>query len=191
MSRVLVSQAVPRSALELVQSAGLDVDARRESEPLPRAHLGRRIAGCDGLVCLLTDVIAVTNTPDVLTESTADLTLALGLALARRLLEADAYARSGAWTRWELEPELMGTDVHGATLGIIVMGRIGQAVARRAAHGFGMRVLYSNHARLPGTAERGATAVDLAALLAASDVVSLHAPATSALRHLIGPSSWP
>lgn len=132
--------------------------------------------------------IAVTNTPGVLTQATADLTMALLLAVSRRVVEADAFVRSGAWTRWELEPAHIGTDVHGATLGVVGMGRIGRAVARRAAHGFGMRILYTSPRRLPVDAEEEleATRVDLADLLGRSDVVSLHAPATPETHHLIG-----
>ncbi len=83
--------------------------------------------------------ITVTNTPDVLTETTADLTFALMLAVARRLPEADSLVRAGSWTSWKLSPSLMGVDLYGKTLGLFGMGRIGRAVARRAVHGFGMR----------------------------------------------------
>lgn len=131
--------------------------------------------------------IAVTNTPDVLTEATADFTFALILGTARRLVEGDRLVRSGGWTGWE--PGLMlGADVAGATLGIIGMGRIGRAVARRA-RGFDMNVIYTSRSR-PGDAaatlaELGARAVPLAELLASSDVVSLHCPLTPDTRHVI------
>lgn len=118
--------------------------------------------------------VAVTNTPDVLTEATADLTWALMLAVARRLVEADALARSGTWTGWE-PGQLLGAAVHGQTLGVIGHGRIGQAVAKRAS-GFEMRVL---HTSLHG-------GVRLEELLAESDFVSIHTPLTQATRHLIG-----
>ena len=132
--------------------------------------------------------ITVTNTPDVLTETTADLTLALMLAVARRLPEADSFVRAGRWTSWELSPLLMGVDLYGRTLGLFGMGRIGRAVARRAVHGFGMRLLYASRSPLPAEEERelGAVRVDLDALLSAADVVSLHAALTPETRHVIG-----
>ena len=132
--------------------------------------------------------ITVTNTPDVLTETTADLTLALMLAVARRLPEADSFVRSGSWTSWKLSPSLMGVDLYGRTLGLFGMGRIGRAVARRAVHGFGMRLLYASRSALPDDEERElrATRVELDDLLGAADVVSLHAPLTEATRHVIG-----
>lgn len=132
--------------------------------------------------------ITVTNTPDVLTETTADLALALMLAVARRLPEADAFARSGAWTSWKLIPAQIGLDLHGRTLGLFGMGRIGRAVARRAVHGFGMRLLYASRSPLPAEEERtlGAARVSLEELLRSADVVSLHAPLTAETRHVIG-----
>ncbi len=132
--------------------------------------------------------ITVTHTPDVLTETTADLALALMLAVARRLPEADAYARSGAWTSWQLRPAQIGMDLHGKTLGVFGIGRIGRAVARRAVHGFGMRLLYTSRSRLPGPEEDelGATRVPLDRLLRSVDVLSLHAPLTPETRHVVG-----
>lgn len=128
----------------------------------------------------------VTNTPDVLTETTADLAFALLLAIARRIPQADAYMRAGRYTRFELFPEMMGVDVYGKTLGIVGMGRIGTAVARRGTLGFGMRVLYTARQPKPAAeAEFGAQRVDLPQLLRASDFVSLHAPLTRETRHLI------
>jgi glyoxylate reductase len=130
--------------------------------------------------------IVVTHTPGVLTEATADLTFALLLAVARRLREAEAFARSGTWQRWDVDL-LCGADVHGRTIGIVGFGRIGQAVARRA-RGFGMRVLYSS--RRPAAPEvvheLGAHHVPLDALLRESDFVSLHVPLTAETHHLIG-----
>lgn len=131
--------------------------------------------------------ITVTNTPGVLTETTADLTLALMLAVARRIPESDTFVRSGKWTHWKLVPEQLGVDLHGATLGLFGMGRIGRAVARRAVHGFGMRVLYHGRRRLDPAveAELGVTWSELDDLLTRSDFVSLHAPLTEQTRHLI------
>jgi lactate dehydrogenase-like 2-hydroxyacid dehydrogenase len=130
--------------------------------------------------------IVVTNTPGVLTEATADLTWALLLATARRLLSAERFLREGRWQRWDVDL-LCGADVHGRTLGIVGFGRIGQAVARRAL-GFGMRVLYcSQHDAPPQlAAELAAVRLPLDALLKQSDFVSLHVPLRPATRHLIG-----
>lgn len=128
--------------------------------------------------------VAVANTPDVLTEATADHAFALLLAVARRLREGHALAASGTWRGWQ-PMQLLGKDVGGATLGIVGMGRIGSAVARRA-RGFGMRVLYHNRRRDEAAeADLGARYVSLDALLADSDAVSLHAPLTEATHHLI------
>ena len=96
--------------------------------------------------------VLVSNAPDVLTETTADLGFALMMAAARRVGESERFLRRGEWTRWSVEM-FAGTDVHGATLGILGMGRIGQAVARRGALGFGMPVLYYNRTRLDRSIE--------------------------------------
>ncbi len=130
--------------------------------------------------------IPVGNTPGVLTETTADLAWALLLAAARRVAEGDRYVRSGRWRTWG-PLLLLGPDVHGATLGIVGFGRIGQAVARRAL-GFGMTVLYHDVARAPAEVERDLNArfVGLDVLLAESDIVSLHVSLTDETRGLIG-----
>jgi glyoxylate reductase len=130
--------------------------------------------------------IVVTNTPGIVTEATADLTWGLLLSVARRIPEGDRYVRTGKWTEWKLL-FLLGQDVYNQTLGIIGMGRIGQAVARRA-RGFGMRVLYHNRQRLDPAAEAelGATWVDFHTLLQQSDFVSVHVPLTAETRHFIG-----
>ena len=118
--------------------------------------------------------VAVGNTPGVLTETTADLAWALLMAAARRLVEGDRYVREGHWRTWG-PMLLMGPDVHGATIGIVGFGRIGQAVARRAK-GFGMRILYQDlHRASPLVeAEYGATFMTLEGLLPQSDFVTLH-----------------
>src|SRR5688572_2906225 len=130
--------------------------------------------------------IVVTNTPDVLTETTADFRFALMMATARRITEAERWLRDGHWRQWNFE-SLLGGDVHRATLGILGMGRIGQGIARRAA-GFDMRVLYHNRNRLPEAVERECRAeyTDLDALLARADHLVLVLPYSSQVRHLIG-----
>jgi glyoxylate/hydroxypyruvate/2-ketogluconate reductase len=130
--------------------------------------------------------IAVTNTPGVLDETTADLVWTLLLATARRLTEAEAYLRNGEWSGWYLK-QLLGTDVHHATLGIVGMGRIGQAIARRAG-GFEMPVLYHNRNRLDAGIEAALNAryVSLDELLANADFVVLQVPYSAQTHHLIG-----
>ena len=129
--------------------------------------------------------IVVTNTPDVLTDTTADFAWVLLMATARRVVEADGYVRAGKWHRWEFL-RLLGGDVHGKTLGVIGFGRIGRAVARRAL-GFDMRVLYCDTVRADAAteAELRATFVDKAVLLRESDFVTLHSLLTPETRHLI------
>lgn len=130
--------------------------------------------------------IPVTNTPGVLTETSADLAWALLMAVARRIVEADNYTRAGKFKAWG--PLLMtGTDVHGKTLGIVGMGRIGEAMARRA-RGFGMRILYHNRRPIDPAREAalGAEYVDLETLLREADFVTIHTPYASETHHLIG-----
>lgn len=218
--RVFVARVIPEEGLASVRDA-CDTDVWDGELPPPRAELLRRIAGCDGVLTLLSDRVddefldaagsrlrvvsnyavgfdnidvaacarrgvAVGNTPGVLTETTADLAWALMLAASRRVAEGDRYVRAGRWRTWG--PLLMlGSDIHGATLGIVGFGRIGQAVARRAA-GFGMTVLYHSRGRVPVAVERalGATYVpDLPDLLGRSDIVSLHVSLTPETRGLI------
>lgn len=128
--------------------------------------------------------IPVGHTPDLLTDATADLAFALILAAARRLGEAIDYTRQGQWKTWGLTT-LLGEDVYRATLGIVGMGRIGQAVARRA-RGFDMPILYANRSRKPAVEkELNATYVELPELLERSDFVSLHVPLTAQTTGLI------
>lgn len=129
--------------------------------------------------------IPVGNTPGVLTDTTADLAWALLMAAARRIGEGDRYVRADRWRTWG-PMLLLGSDVHGATIGIVGFGRIGQAVARRA-NGFGMRILYHDLARAPEDVEHelGARFVDLDELLLESDFVSLHVNLTDVTRKLI------
>jgi gluconate 2-dehydrogenase len=131
--------------------------------------------------------VKVTNTPGVLDDTTADLTWSLLMAAARRIPEADAYVRRGDWKIAFGVQYFLGQDIHHATLGIIGMGRIGQAIARRAL-GFDMRVLYNNRSRLPESDEKRLNAawVDRDRLLAESDFVVVMAPYSPATHHLIG-----
>lgn len=132
--------------------------------------------------------IVVTNTPDILTETTADLTWALIMSTARRVTEADRYVREGRWQVAWGPDLLLGADVFGKTLGIIGMGRIGSAVARRAK-GFGMRILYNSHSITDVTKSvddtLGATRCELNTLLKESDIVTVHVPLTDETRNLI------
>ena len=123
--------------------------------------------------------VVVTNTPDVLTDCTADLTIGLMLMALRRLGEGERLVRSGQWDGWRPTHHL-GRRASGLTLGIIGMGRIGRAVARRAHHGFGMRILYAGRSPVPEVvaAELGATRGSMDEVFGAADVVSLHCPAT-------------
>jgi gluconate 2-dehydrogenase len=131
--------------------------------------------------------IRVTNTPGVLDDTTADLTWSLLMAAARRIAEGDQHVRAGDWKIAFGVQYFLGQDIHHATLGIIGMGRIGQAIAKRAL-GFDMRVLYNNRSRLPEADEKrlNATWVERDALLRESDFVVVMAPYSAATHHLIG-----
>jgi glyoxylate reductase len=217
--RVFVARRIPADGLEPIADA-CDADIWPDELPPARDELLRRVAGCDGILTLLTDRVddelldaagpqlrvvsnyavgfdnidvpacarrgvAVGNTPGVLTETTADLAWALLMAAARRLPEGDRYVRAGQWRTWG-PLLLLGPDVHGATIGIVGFGRIGQALARRA-RGFGMDILYHDVSQLPDdvTSPLGAVYVPLGELLARSDFVSLHVNLTAETRHLI------
>ena len=127
------------------------------------------------------------NTPDVLTETTADFGFALLMATARRVTESEHYLRAGLWTKWSYDM-FAGAEVHGSTLGIMGMGRIGQAIARRAAHGFGMQVLYHNRSRLSAELEAQCKAryVTKQDLLQSADHVMLVVPYSAESHHTIG-----
>jgi lactate dehydrogenase-like 2-hydroxyacid dehydrogenase len=223
---VFVSRVIPEDGLAAIRAA-CEMDLWEGELPPPRDELLRRVAGCDGVLTLLTDRvddefldaagkklrvvsnyavgfdnidvgacarrgIPVGNTPGVLTDTTADLAFALLMAAARRLPEGDRYVRDGNWKTWG-PLLLLGPDVHGATMGIVGFGRIGQAVARRA-QGFGMEILYHDVQQLPPevTEPLGATFLPLEDLLARSDFVSLHVNLSDVTRHLINAEtlSW-
>ena len=135
--------------------------------------------------------VLVTNTPDVLNEATADLAFTLLLGAARRLPEADRYLREGKFEGWELFQPHLGLDVWGKTLGIVGMGRIGEAVARRAK-GFNMNVLYHNRSRLEPDVEQelGARYVSFDELLEESDFISVHVPLTDETQHLFNKDAF-
>jgi lactate dehydrogenase-like 2-hydroxyacid dehydrogenase len=217
--RVFVARVSPDAGLAPIRDA-CEADVWPDDLQPPRDELLRRVAGCDGILTLLTDRVdaelldaagpqlrvvsnyavgydnvdvaecarrgvAVGNTPGALTETTADLAWALLMAGARRIVEGADHVRAGRWETWG-PMLLLGSDVHGATLGIVGFGRIGQAVARRAA-GFGMTVLYHSRRRVPPEVEAslGATFVPFESLLERSDFVSLHVSLRPDTHHLI------
>jgi gluconate 2-dehydrogenase len=131
--------------------------------------------------------VQASNTPDVLTETTADFGFALLMATARRVTESEHYLRAGLWTKWSYDM-FAGAEVHGSTIGIMGMGRIGQGIARRAAHGFGMQVIYHNRSRLSGELEAQCKAryVSKQELLQSADHVMLVVPYSAESHHTIG-----
>jgi glyoxylate/hydroxypyruvate/2-ketogluconate reductase len=130
--------------------------------------------------------VQASNAPDVLTETTADMAFALLMATARRISEAEAYLRAGLWKKMSFDM-LLGADIHGATLGILGMGRIGQAIARRGAHGFGMQVIYHNRSQLDGVTETSVNAryVSKQDLFKHADHIVLVVPYSSASHHTV------
>ena len=131
--------------------------------------------------------VLATNAPDVLTETTADFGFALLMATARRVTESEHYLRAGKWNKWSYDM-FSGSDIHGATLGILGMGRIGQSIAKRGALGFGMKVIYHNRSRLDAAleAECKASYVSKEELLASADHLVLVLPYSPASHHTIG-----
>ena len=131
--------------------------------------------------------VLATNAPDVLTETTADFGFALLMATARRITESEHYLRAGQWTKWSFDM-FAGSDIHGATLGILGMGRIGQGIAKRGAHGFGMKVIYHNRSKLDAAleAECKASYVSKEELLKTADHLVLVLPYSPASHHTIG-----
>ena len=131
--------------------------------------------------------VLATNAPDVLTETTADFGFALLMATARRVTESEHYLRAGHWTKWSYDM-FAGSDIHGSTLGVLGMGRIGQGIAKRGAHGFGMKVIYHNRSRLSTELETQCKAsyVSKDELLKTADHVMLVVPYSPASHHTIG-----
>jgi glyoxylate reductase len=217
--KVLVTRVLPEAGLKLIRDA-CDAEVWTDQLPPPPAVLRQKIAGCDGLVSLLTDKIdgpfldlaprlkvvsnfavgfnnidvpaatqrgiAVGNTPGVLTDATADMAFCLLIAAARRVVEGHQYTLAGKWKTWEPLGHL-GQDMVGRTLGIIGMGRIGYALARRCRAGWDMNILYHDvYKNDKAEKDLGARQVDLDTLLAESDFVSLHADLNEKTRGLIG-----
>ncbi len=208
--RVLIAAEL-RNLLEPSQLAGLEVTWLAAGEPTPKGDfvaivplLSRWVGGTElknlpnlrivanvavgynniDLVAAEMRGVLVTNTPNVLTEATADLTWALILATARRLAEGIDLVRSGRWTGWHPE-QLLGMELRGRTLGLLGAGRIGQAVGKRAP-AFGLRVIYAARTQKPEFEQLvGATRVDLKQLLADSDILSLHVPVTPETKGII------
>ena len=131
--------------------------------------------------------VLATNAPDVLTETTADFGFALLMATARRVTESEHFLRAGKWNKWSFDM-FAGSDIHGSTLGVLGMGRIGQGIAKRGAHGFGMKVIYHNRSRLDAAmeAECKANYVSKEQLLKTADHVVLVLPYSPASHHTIG-----
>jgi len=223
LPKVFVARRIPEVGLAKVQAA-CEAEVWPDPLPPPRHVLLEKVAGCEGLLSLLTDRVdaellaaapklrvvsnyavgfnnidvpactargvAVGNTPDVLTDATADMALALLLAAARRICESQQYAREGKWKTWEPLGHI-GQDLVGKTLGIVGMGRIGLAVARRCRGGWGMRVIYHDVRRHEGAErELGAVHVPFARLLAESDFISVHANLDDTTRGLFNAAAF-
>ena len=180
------------AALDQVDGALVTLNERIGAGEIETAHGLRAIANVGvgynnlDIPALSARGIVATNTPEVLNDTTADMAFALLMAAARRITEGERWLREGHWTQWSFNT-LLGVDVQGSTLGILGMGRIGQGIAQRAAHGFGMRVLYHNRSRLPESIESNCRAqyVDLATLLEEADHLVLVLPYSADTHHVI------
>ncbi len=181
---VLCREAAAADGLLCLLTDRIDAALIRAARPRLRV-ISQMAVGFDNVdVQAATEAgIPVGHTPGVLTDTTADFAFALLMAAARRISEAERFVRAGRWRTWG-PTLLMGQDIHGSTLGIIGMGRIGQAMARRAG-GFGMRVIYVDQHDIPAAAELGAVRVSFDQVLAESDFLSLHTPLTAETVHLI------
>ena len=183
IARLQGKQGVMSTGSERIDAALLDACPELKAV----CNVGVGYNNVDVAACTARGVL-VTNTPDVLTETTADLGFALMMATARRLSESERFLRRGEWIKTGIHDQFVGADVHGATLGILGMGRIGQAIARRGALGFGMRVIYHNRSQLSAAleAESYARCVDKASLLKEADHLVLVLPYSPASHHVIG-----
>jgi len=183
--RELVKRAYGKAGLICLLNDKIDADVM---DNLPSLKVISNIAvGYDNIdISAATQRgIMVTNTPGVLTETTADLTFALLLAAARRIPEADQYIRAGKFKNWQLMQTHMGVDIYEKTLGIVGMGAIGQAVAKRARRGFDMRVIYYSLSKKEKLEKKyGAEYVEFDELLAISDFISIHVPLTEKTKHM-------
>ncbi|VTU23688.1 Glyoxylate/hydroxypyruvate reductase B [Variovorax sp. SRS16] len=181
--RLQGKQGVMSTGTERIDAALLDACPSLKAV----CNVGVGYNNVDVAACTARGVL-VTNTPDVLTETTADYGFALMMATARRIAESEHFLRAGGWTKPGIFDMFAGADVHGATLAILGMGRIGRAIARRGAAGFGMRVIYHNRSRLAPDveAESGARYVDKATLLKEADHLVLVVPYSPASHHAIG-----
>jgi len=182
---VLLSEAAAADGLLALLTDRIDADLL---DAAPRLRVVSNVAvGYDNIDVpeATRRAVLITNTPGILTETTADFAFALLMAAARRVVEADRYTRQGRWKTWGPQV-LLGQDVHGACLGIVGLGGVGLEVAKRA-RGFGMRILYFDHRRRPREERRyGLVHIELDQLLREADFVSLHVPLTGETRHLIG-----
>jgi lactate dehydrogenase-like 2-hydroxyacid dehydrogenase len=186
--------AALQDALSTADAVFTTVSDRIDAEVLSAEPLNAKLLGSFGVGFNHIDLeaakargITVTNTPEVLTDATADLAMTLLLMVARRTGEGERHVRAGAWTGWR-PTHMMGTQVTGKTLGLVGFGRIGRALAARAHHGFGMKVLF--HDPYPPSADQVAalgaeSCATVEALLERADFVSLHCPGGAATRHLI------
>jgi glyoxylate reductase len=221
--KVFVTRVIPDAGLKTIKEH-CEADIWTDPLPPPRSVLLKKLAGCQGLLSLLTERIdaeamdagphlkvisnyavgfnnidvaaatergiAVGNTPDVLTDATADMAVALLLAAARRIVEGHLYAQAGKWKTWEPLGHI-GQDLIGRTLGIVGMGRIGVAVARRCRGGWGMRVIYHDvRAHEAANRELEARQVDFDTLLAESDFISVHANLDDSTRGLFNAAAF-
>lgn len=180
----LLRRAADRDALFVVSSDRVDrelIDSCPDVKAIATGSVGYN--HIDLAVCAARGIV-VSNTPDVLTEATADHAWALLMAAARRVCESERWLRAGQWRRWAFD-QFLGTDVHRATLGLVGMGRIGSAIARRA-RGFSMSILYHNRRAAPNEAELGARRVDFETLLREADHVVLVLPYSPATHHVVG-----
>ena len=212
--KVFVSRIIPKPALDMID-AECEMQLNESDIPLTQTEFIEKMKTLDGLVCLLTDDInaeilksvkeanvavgynnidwktatelgiAVSNTPGVLDDTTADFTWALLMAVARRIVEADKYFRQKTWKGWGIM-QFLGSDVYGKTLGVVGLGRIGRVVAKRAKS-FDMKVLYTDVVRFEDLEkELGLQYVDKETILKESDYVTLHVPLIPETKHYIG-----